>query len=229
MTTRSLLVPRQSKRPMSNLIRIIIVDDHTLIREGLVSLLQKDERIKVVAEASTAEEAVRLVDTVDCDVAVVDLSLPGQDGVWCTRMLKKSRPGVGVLILSMHRDEARLRAALAAGASGYIIKTARREEIASAVHTVHQGSSYLHHSVAPMVLAAPVERDAGESLTERETRVVGFVAAGLSNKEIGDRLCVSVAMVKKHLQALYRKFEVDDRTQLALAAVQRGIIETPPS
>ncbi|HEY4001470.1 MAG TPA: response regulator transcription factor [Candidatus Xenobia bacterium] len=203
----------------------MIVDDHTLIREGLASLLQKDSRIEVVAEASSAEEALRLIEQIECDVAVVDLSLPQQDGVWCTKMMRQVRPGLGILILSMHRDEARLRAALEAGARGYIVKSARREEIVNAVYTVYDGNSYLHHSVASMVLASTATRPKTETFSEREVKVLDGVAAGHSNKEIADHLFVSVAMVKKHLQSLYRKFDVDDRTQLAMEALQRGIIE----
>jgi DNA-binding NarL/FixJ family response regulator len=205
-------------------IRVLLVDDHPVVRDGLRSMLL-DSGVDVVADAGTGADAVRLVAEAAPDVVLLDMALPDLDGVTAVKRVKEVRAGVAILVLSMHDDPALVRAALQAGARGYLLKGVNRRELLSAVHAVHDGKAVLDPClVAALTGDALAGPPATASLTPIEEDVVRLIAVGLTNREIAGRLRWSVATVKKYVQRVLAKLEVSDRTQAAVVAVRRGLV-----
>ncbi len=200
-------------------IRLFLVDDHTIIREGMASLLSTQPGLVVVGQAESAEATLATLPGMDVDVALVDLRLPGQDGIALTTALREIMPVERVLVISMHHDRASVHAAFQAGARGYLPKTARIDELSLAIQVVHQGNWYVHESVAGFLLSALAlaAESATHHITSRESLILDALGKGLSNKEIAAQIHLSLPMVKKHLHLLYRKFGVEDRAQLMAA------------
>ncbi|MDG9714581.1 response regulator transcription factor [Streptomyces sp. DH10] len=215
--------------------RVVVADDQTVVREGIVMLLGLLPGIEVVGAAGDGEEAVRLVAEVAPDVVLMDLRMPRCDGVEATRRIRAEHPGTQVVVLTTYADDESLFPALAAGARGYLTKDADGEEIVRAVHSVLSGDAGLSPSIQRRLLerltetearqAAPPE--APDGLTVRETEVLLLIAEGLSNQEIGRRLHVSTATVKTHINNLFAKTGLKDRAQAVRYAYGKGLVRPP--
>ncbi len=209
-------------------VRVLIVDDHPMVRAGLRSMLSGDE-VDVVAEAGNGAEAVERAVTFSPELVLLDVELPDMDGLETLTRLKAKAPSVAVLMVSMHDDPALVRRAVAAGAAGYVLKGIGRRELLAAVRAVRDGGSVLDPAVLRS-LAVPAPREAtdppgGEPLTRVELEALALLAAGLTNREIAERLRWSVGTVKKYVQRILEKLDVSDRTQAAVVAVRRGLLE----
>ena len=211
---------------MTGPIRLLIADDHPVVRDGLRAMLATQQDMEVVGEAATGTEAVARARALRPDVVLMDLQMPQLDGPRAIATLRDKEPGVRVLVLSTFGSDADITRAVDAGATGYLLKDAPREQLFGAIRAAAKGESVLSPSVATRVLGrmrAPAE----EALSPRELEILQAVARGLSNKEIGRRLYVSEATVKTHLLRLFGKLGVDDRTAAVTVALDRGIIRLP--
>jgi DNA-binding NarL/FixJ family response regulator len=221
-------------------IRVVLAEDHTLVRQGTRRILEDSGRIEVVAEAADGEQALAALDAHDPDLMLVDIGLPRLNGIEVTRRIKETRPHVGVLVLTVHDDDQYVFALLEAGAAGYLLKDVEGHELVHAIEAVHAGESVLHPAITHKVLArlaggAPdsVQPSAGHELTEREHEVLELAARGLPNKEIAAALELSVRTVEAHLSRVFHKLEVGSRTEAVLHGLRRGWfdlddLETPP-
>lgn len=205
---------------MNNVIRIMIVEDHHIVRQGFVALLKMVEDFEVIAEASNGEQAVELFRQHKPDVTLMDLRLPGMGGVDTIKAIRKEFHDARIIVLTTFDGDEDIFRALQAGARSYLLKGMEGDELTEAIRTVHRGKSSLPAAVAGRL----AERLAGPSLTERETDVLKLIVAGNSNKEIGAALYISEATVKTHINNLLSKLGVTDRTQAATTALQRGIV-----
>ena len=218
------------------MIRVLIADDQTLLREGLATLLAAVDGVEVVGSARDGEEAVSLTALRHPDVVLMDLRMPRCDGVEATRRLTAEQPEVRVVVLTTYADDASVFAALQAGARGYLTKDAGAGEIAQAIRTVHAGEALLDPSVQRRLLeslrapAGPAVTPSGplpDGLTQREVEVLGLIAEGLSNQEIAARLVVSETTVKTHINNLFSKTGVRDRAQAVRYAYGHGLAQPP--
>lgn len=208
---------------MSEPIRLVIADDHPVVRDGLRAMLDTQPDIDVVGEAGTGAEALSMVRSLRPDLVLMDLQMPELDGASATRRIRAEHGHVQVLVLTTYDTDADITRAVEAGATGYLLKDARREELFDAVRLAAQGKSVLSPGVASRVLGkmrAPAE----EALSAREIEVLDAVALGLSNRDIARELHVSEATVKTHLLHVFAKLGVDDRTAAVTMALERGII-----
>ena len=205
------------------MIRLVVVDDHTIVRDGLVALLGTDPDFTMVGSAGDALTAVELCVEHRPDVVLMDLSMPGMDGTEAIRRLSAAAPEVRVLVLTSFADRNRVLDALAAGAVGYLLKDADPKELTRAIHTVARGESPIDRRAARTMLSAQRSTDPGGSLSDRERQVLALVAEGLPNKQIGRRLEITEKTVKTHLTSAYRKIGVDDRMQAGLWARRNGL------
>jgi DNA-binding NarL/FixJ family response regulator len=211
------------------MIRIIIVDDHPVVRDGLRGMLSSQPDFEVVGEAGNGLEGCRLVETLLPDVALIDLRMPVLDGVATIQRiqtLQDARPKV--LVMTTYDSDTDILRAIEAGATGYLLKDAPREELYQAVRFTAEGKSYLSQPVAARLMSQ-LRRPASEPLSPREVDVLRQVAQGASNKEIARYLHISEATVKSHLLHIFAKLEVNDRTQAVTVAIQRGIVKIPGS
>jgi DNA-binding NarL/FixJ family response regulator len=204
-------------------IRVVVADDHTIVRNGLVQLLGSDPGLEVVGAAGDGESAVALCLEQRPDVALMDLSMPGMGGVEATRLIMEQASGVQVVVLTSFADRERVLDALNAGAIGYLLKDAEPEELIRAIHAAARGESPLDPRAARTVLSAQQTPGPAQLLTERERQVLALVAEGLPNKQIGRRLEISEKTVKAHLTSAFRAIGVDDRMQAGLWARRNGL------
>ena len=212
---------------MSETIRVILADDHPLVRQGIRLFLEEADDVIVVAEATDGSEAVRLVEEHLPDVAVLDIQMPGLSGIEATRQIKARFPQVRVLILTAYDEEPYVLALLQAGASGYLLKSADADELVRAVRAVHRGESALSPQAAARVVHQIQSERAFaqvEALTSRETEVLRLAAQGLTNIAIGHELGISARTVQGHLSNIYGKLEVQSRTEAVTEALRRGWI-----
>lgn len=207
------------------MIGIVVVDDHPVVREGLVALLEDEPDFAVVGSAGSAEAAFTLAERLHPDVVLLDLEMPELDGVSAIPRILQVNPATGILIFSAYDTDERVFGAIRAGARGYLLKGAAGAEIARAVRAVSAGESYLEPRIAAKLVAevsAP-RRFAG-LLTERQHAVLRLVAAGLSNKQIARSLSITERTVKFHVTSILTKLEADNRAQAVAVAVQRGLL-----
>jgi DNA-binding NarL/FixJ family response regulator len=205
------------------MIRVVVVDDHTIVRDGLVQLLRADPELEVVGAVGDGAAAVALCADQRPDVVLMDLSMPGMDGIAATRELAERVPGAQVVVLTSFIDRDRVVDALAAGAIGYILKDAEPVELRSAIHAAARGGSPLDPRAARTMLSAQHATGPLEQLTERERQVLALVAEGLPNKQIARRLEIREKTVKAHLTSAFRTIGVDDRMQAGLWARRNGL------
>jgi DNA-binding NarL/FixJ family response regulator len=212
-------------------IKILIADDHAVVREGTRQILEQEADFEVVAEASDGEEAVRLASTCQPNVAIIDISMPRMDGIEATRQIKKNCPSVTVLILSAYDDDQFVFSLLEAGAAGYLLKSVRGKELVEAVRQVYAGESVLHPSIARKVLNRFVpaagegkERKPAETISQREMEVLKLAGRGMSNQDIADELCLSLRTVQAHLGHIFNKLQVSSRTEAVVRALKEGWI-----
>ncbi len=211
---------------MTDPIRLLIADDHPVVRDGLRAMLSTQPDLEVVGEAATGTEAVARAGALHPDVVLMDLQMPDLDGPGAIATLREQQPQVRVLVLTTYGTDADITRAVDAGATGYLLKDAPREQLFAAIRSAARGESALSPSVATRVLGrmrAPAE----EALSPRELEILVAVARGLSNKQIGRKLYVSEATVKTHLLRIFAKLGVDDRTAAVTVALERGIIRLP--
>ena len=201
-------------------IKIMIVEDHQIVRQGLVALIKTVDDMAVLAEASNGKEAVVLFRKHQPDVTIMDLRLPGMGGVDAIQAIRQEFPAARVIVLTTFDGDEDIYRALQAGARGYLLKGMSAEELMDAIRTVHSGKTRIPQAVAQRL----AERMTGPGLTGRELEVLKLIAAGKSNKEIGKELTISEATVKTHINSILSKLAVNDRTQAATSALQRGII-----
>jgi len=210
-------------------IKILIADDHAVVREGTRQILEQEADLKVVAEAGDGEEAVRLAGSFKPDVAIIDIAMPKLDGIEATRQIKALYPTIAVLILSAYDDDQFVFSLLEAGAAGYLLKSIRGRELIDAVRAVYAGESVLHPTIARKVLnrfvpvsGKPREQKPLEVLTEREIEVLRLATRGLSNQDIADELCLSLRTVQAHLGHIFNKLQVSSRTEAVVRALKEG-------
>jgi DNA-binding NarL/FixJ family response regulator len=207
-------------------IRLLVADDHPVVRDGLRAMLATQPDMELVGEAATGSEAVERALALHPDVVLMDLQMPELDGPAAIATLRERAPEVRVLVLTTFGTDADITRAVDAGATGYLLKDAPREQLFGAIRAAVRGEAVLSPSVATRVLGrmrAPAE----EALSPRELEILGAVARGLSNKDIGRQLYVSEATVKTHLLRVFSKLGVDDRTAAVTVALERGIIRLP--
>ncbi|QMV43087.1 response regulator [Cohnella cholangitidis] len=214
------------------MIRILLVDDHAVVRSGLAMLLGAKEDMEVVGEAAEGEEAIAKAMQFLPDVVLMDLSMPhGKDGLSTTAELKKKLPNTSVLILTMHDDEEYLFRAIHLGASGYILKSSPHDEMISAIRHVAAGNAYLHPTATKKLMGEYLEKlkqggDQGtfESLSEREREILAKVAQGYTNKDIAEQLVISVKTVESHKSNLMDKLNLKTRPDLVKFAMKKGLL-----
>jgi two-component system, NarL family, response regulator LiaR len=206
-------------------IRVVVADDHKVVRAGIRELLSDEPDIEVVGEARDGHEAVALALSVRPDVVVMDINMPELSGVEATRQIRAATPAVRVLVLTAYLDDPYIYGLLDAGASGYILKTAEGQEIVRAVRATAAGQSAIDPAVAPRLIAR-LTRPAqpAETLTERELAVLRLAARGQTNKQIGAALQISDRTVQNHLANIYAKLEVASRTEAVTVGLQRNLI-----
>lgn len=218
---------------MSQQIRVVLADDHAVVRKGIREFLEEEtgeEQIVVVAEATDGEQAVEAVASLQPDVAVLDIQMPGVSGIEATRRIKSSHPEVKVLILTAYDDDPYIFALLQAGANGYILKTAEPRQLVGAVRAVYRGESALDPAVTSRVVQQlasgrpPGAQGTVEGLTDRELEVLHLAAKGLTNKAIGQTLGISSRTVQGHLANIYGKLCVGSRTEAVTEALKLGWI-----
>jgi DNA-binding NarL/FixJ family response regulator len=210
------------------MIRIVVVDDHPVVRAGLVLMLGTQADMAVVGEAGDGVEAVERVAALAPDVALMDLEMPGLDGVEAIARIQAARPETRLLVLTAYDTDERILQAVRAGARGYLLKGAPRDEIFQAVRVVHAGGSLLQPAVATKLLDRVgdiLRGEQEEALTERELQVLKLMAQGYRNKEIAKELFITERTVKFHANILFQKLNVDSRTEAVSQALQRGIIK----
>ncbi len=215
------------------LIRVLIADDHTLVRQGIRMLLEAQPDLSVVGEASDGAEAVRVAHEVNPDVVVIDVAMPVMDGLEATRVIKRDQPGVQVLVLTMHEGEDYFFQILTAGASGYVLKRAAASDLIAAVHAVARGEIFLYPAIAKKLVSDYLSRVQSDDrsaratydgLTVREREVLTLVAEGLSNREIAERLTVSLSTVQTHYAHIVEKLNLRNRAELVKYAIRHGLI-----
>jgi DNA-binding NarL/FixJ family response regulator len=204
------------------MIRVLVVDDHPIVRSGIVALLQTAADVAVVGEASTGAEAVDLALGLTPDIVLMDLRMPGMDGDEATARILAQRPNVRVLILTTYESDDSILTAIEAGASGYLLKAAPQEEILAGVRAVARGEVALAPRIAALLVARV--KTPMPTLSPRETQVLGLVASGASNPSIAATLFVSEATVKTHLLHVFEKLGVSDRTRAVTRAMELGLL-----
>ncbi|HEY6960055.1 MAG TPA: response regulator transcription factor [Candidatus Limnocylindria bacterium] len=212
--------------------RVLLVDDHELVRQGIAAMLHGAPDVDVVAEAKTGREALEVARRELPDVVLMDVRMPDMDGLEATRKLKEERPRTAVVMLTMHDNPAYLRDAVRAGAAGYLLKDISKEELIDAIRQVSSGGAFIESQMLKGMLSemkpsgtiAPTS--AGKNLTKREREILSLVAEGMSNREIAEKLVLSPETVKSHVAAILEKLNVSDRTQAAIYAVRNGLVET---
>lgn len=213
------------------MIKILLVDDHAVVRSGLKILLNTNPEMEVVGEASEGNEGIKKALRLKPDVVVMDLSMPhGKDGLSATRELKQQMPDVNILILTMHDDEEYLFRAIQGGASGCILKSAPHDELMAAIESVAKGDAYLHPSATKRLMEeylSGVKQDGSDTynlLSEREKEVLTLIAKGYANKEIAEQLVISVKTVETHKSNLMEKLQLKTRPELVEYAVRKGLL-----
>jgi len=213
-------------------IRIVLVDDHAVLRQGIRRLLEEEPDIEVVGEAANGLEAVAVSRALAPDIVLMEVVMPRLNGIEATKQIKQSNPATAILALSAYDDDRYVLGLLEAGAAGYLLKSATAQEVIHAIRAVHAGEAVLHPAIAGRLLsraarsstrAAPTH--GSESLTEREIEVLRWAAKGLSNKEIASQLVLSVPTVKAHLVNIFNKMGVGSRTEAVMQALTQGWVE----
>jgi len=213
-------------------VRVLLVDDHAVVRAGLRMLLSADPELLIVGEAEDGAQGMRMARDLSPDVVLMDISMPDMNGIEATRRIKELCPDVAVLALTMHEDDQYFFEMLAAGASGYVPKRAAPNDLIAAIHAVRSGGVFLFLSVARLLVTdyrQRVERGgsggAFDVLTDREREVLVLIAQGLSNQEIADKLVISIKTVNRHRENIMAKLNLHSRVELVRYAIEKGLIE----
>jgi NarL family two-component system response regulator LiaR len=210
-------------------IKVLIADDHAVVREGTRRILEQEPDMEVVGEAGDGEEAVNLATSLKPDVAIIDIAMPKLDGIEATKRIKVAWPSINILILSAYDDDQFIFSLLEAGAAGYLLKSIRSRELIDAIRAVYSGESVLHPSIARKVLnrfvSASGKQEGQEPsgvLSDREMEVLKLAAKGLSNQDIAEKLYLSIRTVQGHLGHIFNKLQVGSRTEAVVRALKEG-------
>lgn len=212
------------------MIKVVIADDHKMFRQGLRMLFEGEMDIKVVGEARDGLEAQEIVDMLDPDVVLMDINMPGADGLEAMRNIMARKPDTAIVILSMYREDAHVFEAIRLGARGYILKDADSDDVMRAIRTVASGGSVIDGTLAGRLfqefktISAHAEQGNEEGLTPRELEILTLIAEGASNREIGAKLFLAEKTIKNHITSIFQKLQTNDRTKAAVYAIQRGLI-----
>ncbi len=211
--------------------RIVIADDHPLLRESLRQALSNEKDMEVVGEAGDGEEAVNLVSQLTPDIVVMDIMMPKFNGIEATRQIKKIAPNIAVLILTAYDDDSYVLGLLEAGAAGYLLKSAKGQDIVEAVRSILAGESVLHPNIIEKLLKRAISKSpeieesrVSEMLSERETEMLKLLAKGMGNKQIADKLCLSLRTVKAHMSNIFTKMNVASRSEALVEALKLGLV-----
>ncbi len=204
-----------------SVIRILAVDDHPLLREGIAALIKAEADMELVAEASDGEEAIKQFRLHRPDVTLMDVQMPNLNGIEAISRIKNEFPDAKIIVLSTYSGDIQVLRAIEAGARGYILKAHVRRELLDAIRSVHAG----HKRIPPEVAAELAEHAADDELSSREIDVLRLIAAGGGNKQIADKLCIAETTVKSHIRSILSKLGANDRTHAVTIGLQRGIIE----
>ncbi|MEA3408230.1 MAG: response regulator transcription factor [Chloroflexota bacterium] len=211
-------------------IRILLADDHIMVREGTKRILEREPDLEIVAQADDGREAVELVRSTEPDLAIIDISMPVMNGIEATKEIKRIAPKTAILILTAYDDDEYVFAILEAGAAGYLLKNARGSELIEAVRSVHAGDSVLHPAIAKKVLykmrhgKTTKEKSPADLLTDRELEVLRHAAQGSSNREIAEALVISPRTVQSHMANIFDKLQVGSRTEAVIVALRQDIV-----
>jgi len=212
-------------------VRIVLADDHTILREGLRALLSADPKFEIVGEAADGCEVVRCVEKLGPDLVLMDLSMPRMTGMDAIREIKRRYPVTKIIALTVHRSEEYLRTTLQAGADGYVLKDATHDELMMAIQSVLEGKTYLSHSVSKKVIEGYLKSKEGqmpnstlELLSHREREVLKLIAEGYKNKEIAANLCISIKTVEKHRTNLMKKLDLHNAAALTAYAIEQDLV-----
>lgn len=209
-------------------IKIMIADDHSMIREGLKQLLEIDGDIRVISEAGDGEECLDLLNHIRPDVLLLDINMPKKNGLEVLEEIRKKKMDVKVLVLTIHNEVEYLLRAVEIGIEGYILKDSESAALKKAIFSIHNGETYIQPSLTPMLNAKMIERDSDkqkiDDLTRRELDVLKLLAEGMFNKEIALKLNISERTVKNHVSNIFKKIDVADRTQAAVFAIRNNLI-----
>ena len=210
-------------------IKIVLADDHVLIREGIKKLLEFDGSMEVIDEAGDGVECLKILKTVKPDVLLLDINMPKINGIDVLEELKTSKSDIKVLMLTVHNEIEYLVKAVDIGAEGYILKDAGFIELKKAINTIMEGGSYIQSNLIPSLNSRLIKRDIDKEklalLTKRELEILAQIAKGLFNKEIGISLNISERTVKNHISSIFKKIEVSDRTQAAVFAIKNNVVK----
>lgn len=213
-------------------IRIVLVDDHEIVRAGLRMLLSSHPDIEIIGEAENGQQALQLVQKDPPDIVIMDITMPGPSGLEVTRQIKQQSPNTAVLALTIHEGEQYFFEMLNAGASGYVPKRAAPTDLVNAIRAVYSGEVYLHPSVAKALVNDYIqrvqmgwERASYDGLTDREQQVLKMIAEGMMNKEIAEKLSISVRTVERHRENIMAKLNLHTRAELVRYAVDKGLID----
>ncbi len=202
-------------------IRILVVDDHPVLRDGVAAILENQTDMTMVGEARNGSEAVEIFRALRPDVTLMDLQMPGMNGVEAISAIRSEHPGARIIVLTTYAGDAQAVRALKAGAVGYLLKSSLRTELIDAIHNVYRGQRHVHREVADEIALHVVD----EPLTEREIAVLRLVSIGKANKQVASELGLSEETIKGHLKSIFSKLDVADRTHAVTVAARRGIIE----
>jgi DNA-binding NarL/FixJ family response regulator len=216
---------------MGQKVRIVIAEDHTILREGLRSLLSSNPNFEIVGEAEDGREAIRCVEKIKPDLILTDLSMPRMNGMEAIKEIKRESPGTKILVLTVHKAEEYILAAFRAGADGYLLKDSTHAELVMAVNKVLSGRHYISPEISEKVIEGYLDgkktlkpRTSWETLTQREREILKLIAEGYKNKDIAEDLCISVKTVEKHRANLMEKLNLHNVQALTAFAIERGLV-----
>lgn len=216
---------------MENKKKIVIAEDHTILRDGLRALISSQNNLEVIGEAGDGREAVRIVDNLEPDLLLIDLSMPKMNGIEAIKEIKNQHPDIKVIILTVHKSDEYIFASLKAGANGYMLKDASQNELLQAIQYVLNGKSFISPSISDRVIdaylnAAPKDTTFSvlDNLTSREREILKLIAEGYTNKQIADHLCISLKTVEKHRANLMNKLDLRNTAALTTFAIENGLV-----
>lgn len=213
-------------------LRLVLADDHEVTRAGFVAMLASCDEFEVVGQAADGDSALQLCERLQPDIAILDIRMPGLNGLGAARLLQQRLPRLKVVMFTMYDSPEHLEAAIAAGAVGYLLKDATRDEVIASLRRVAAGEEALNSSVSARLLRRIADRSntgapPTDALTNRERQVLGLVAGGFSNREIGEKLGIAAGTVKTHVERVIAKLDVADRTQAAVRGIALGLVAQP--